>query len=65
VYEVSGALGSSPDVDFVVSLGRSFNQTAGTTTTYRLSGRMTSGANSGAAGDKIENSRLICTFIPD
>ncbi len=65
VYEVSGALGSSPDVDFVVSLGRSFNQTAGTTKTYRLSGRMTSGFNSGAAGDKIENSRLICTFIPD
>lgn len=61
-YEVSGALGTNPDVDFTVSHGRSFSQGAGQTRTYRLSGQMGSGANS---GDAIENSRMICTFIPD
>ena len=61
-FEVSAALGTNPDVDFTVSHGRSFSQAAGQTRTYRLSGQMTSGAN---AGDAIENSRMICTFIPD
>jgi hypothetical protein len=62
VFDVPAALGSNPDVDFTVSHGRAFTQPSGTTRTYRLSGKMTSGAN---LGDKIENSRLICTFIPD
>jgi hypothetical protein len=61
-FEVPASLGSNPDVDFTVSHGRSFSQPGGTTRTYRLSGQMLSGAN---VGDKIENSRLICTFIPD
>jgi hypothetical protein len=61
-FEVSAALGSNPDVDFTVSHGRAFAQPGGTTTTYYLSGKMLSGAGT---GDKIENSRLICTFIPD
>lgn len=61
-FEVSAALGSNPDVDFTVSHGRAFSQAAGQTRTYRLSGQMISGAN---AGDAIENSRMICTFIPD
>lgn len=61
-FEVSAAHGTNPDVDFTVSHGRAFSQPAGTTRTYRLSGQMLSGANS---GDEIENSRLICTFIPD
>jgi hypothetical protein len=61
-FEVPASLGSNPDVDFTVSHGRSFSQSSGQTRTYRLSGQMLSGAN---AGDKIENSRLICTFIPD
>ncbi len=61
-FEVSASLGTNVDVDFTVSHGRAFHQNAGVTRTYRLSGRMTSGANS---GDAIENSRLICTFIPD
>lgn len=61
-FEVSAALGSNPDVDFTVSHGRAFTQAAGQTRTYRLSGRMINGAN---AGDAIENSRMICTFIPD
>ncbi|HVG10956.1 MAG TPA: hypothetical protein VNM67_24850 [Thermoanaerobaculia bacterium] len=61
-YEVSAALGSNPDVDFTVSHGRAFTISSGQTRTFRLSGRMISGAN---AGDAIENSRMICTFIPD
>ena len=61
-FEVSAALGSNPDVDFTVSHGRAFNQPGNTTRTYYLSGRMLSGAGT---GDEIENSRLICTFIPD
>lgn len=61
-FEVPASLGTNVDVDFTVSHGRSFSQSAGQTRTYRLSGQMLSGANS---GDKIENSRLICTFIPD
>jgi hypothetical protein len=61
-FEVSAALGSNPDVDFTVSHGRAFAQPGGTTRTYYLSGQMLSGAST---GDKIENSRLICTFIPD
>lgn len=61
-FEVSAALGSNPDVDFTVSHGRAFTQAAGQTLTYRLSGQMLSGANT---GDAIENSRMICTFIPD
>jgi hypothetical protein len=61
-YDVPASLGSNPDIDFTISHGRSFAQPGGTTRTYRLSGKMFSGASS---GDQIENSRLICTFIPD
>jgi hypothetical protein len=61
-FEIPAALGTNVDVDFTVSHGRSFSQSGGQTVTYRLSGQMLSGANS---GDAIENSRLICTFIPD
>lgn len=61
-YDVPAALGSNPDFDFTISHGRAFSQAAGTTQTYRLSGKMASGASS---GDAVENSRMICTFIPD
>jgi hypothetical protein len=61
-YEVPASLGSNPDVDFTVSHGTAFTQPGGTTRTYRLSGEVIAGASS---SDKIENSRLICTFIPD
>lgn len=61
-HEVSAALGSNPDVDFTISHGRAFTIGAGQTRTYRLSGQIVSGASS---GDAIENSRMICTFIPD
>jgi hypothetical protein len=61
-FEVSAALGTNPDVDFTISHGRAFTINEGQTRTYRLSGQMINGANS---GDEIENSRMICTFIPD
>jgi hypothetical protein len=61
-FEIPAALGSNPDVDFTISHGAAFTQPGGTTRTYRLSGKVVSGAS---AADKIENSRLICTFIPD
>lgn len=61
-FDVPASLGTNPDVDFTVSHGRSFTQPGGTTRTYRLSGKMLNGVST---GDKIENSRLICTFIPD
>lgn len=61
-YEVPASLGSNPDVDFTISHGAAFTQPGGTNRTYRLSGKVVSGAST---FDKIENSRLICTFIPD
>ncbi|HVR97913.1 MAG TPA: hypothetical protein VMW27_14945 [Thermoanaerobaculia bacterium] len=61
-YEIPSALGSNIDVDFTLSHARDFTQTAGQTVTYRLSGKMVNGAGS---LDQVENSRLICTFIPD
>jgi hypothetical protein len=61
-YEVPGALGTNADVDFTLSHGKSFPIPAGATRTYRLSGKMVSGASN---LDKVENSRLLCTFIPN
>jgi hypothetical protein len=61
-YEVPGALGTNADVDFTLSHGKSFPITAGATLTFRLSGKMVTGASN---LDKVENSRLLCTFIPN
>jgi hypothetical protein len=61
-YEIPGALGSNVDVDFTLSHGRSFSINSGETKTFRLSGKMNNGASS---LDKVENSRLLCTFIPN
>jgi hypothetical protein len=61
-YEVPGALGSNADVDFTLSHGKSFPIAAGATRTFRLSGKMVTGASN---LDKVENSRLLCTFIPN
>lgn len=61
-YEVPGALASNADVDFTLSHGKSFPVTAGATRTFRLSGKMVTGASN---LDKAENSRLLCTFIPN
>lgn len=61
-YEIPAALGSNTDTDFTLSHARVFNHAAGATVTYRLSGRMVEGANN---LDALENSRLVCTFIPN
>jgi hypothetical protein len=61
-YEIPEALGTNDDVDFTLSHGRTFSQATGVTRTYRLSGRMVNGATS---LDTVENSHMICTFIPD
>jgi hypothetical protein len=60
VFEVAVPRGN--DLDIVVSLARTFRQRSGEAATYRLSGRMTSGRS---IKDQVENSRMICTFIPD
>lgn len=60
--EVPSAMPSNSDFDFTLSHGRTFPINAGQTVTYRLSGRMVNGFGS---LDTVENSRLICTFIPD
>jgi hypothetical protein len=61
-YEIPAALGNNDDVDFTLSHGRTFSQATGVTRTYRLSGRMVNGASS---LDMVENSHMICTFIPN
>jgi hypothetical protein len=63
-YEIPDAVGTNADVDFTLSHGRTFPVSAGQNVTYRLSGKMVSGASS-SPPDQVENSRLICTFIPD
>jgi hypothetical protein len=61
-YEIPAALGTNADVDFTLSHARTFSISTGQARTYRLSGKMANGAGS---LDKVENSHLICTFIPD
>jgi hypothetical protein len=61
-YEIPSALGSNIDVDFTLSHARVFPQSSGQTVTYRLSGKMVDGAGS---LDKVENSHLLCTFVPN
>ena len=60
-YEVSDALPADPDVDTTLSHKRIYVQTP-STRTYSINARMITGAG---AGDTIENSRMICTFIPN
>ncbi len=61
-YEIPATLGSNIDVDFTLSHARTFPISAGQNRTFRLSGRMVSGAGT---SDQVENSRMLCTFIPD
>jgi hypothetical protein len=61
VHELPASLGSAAEVRSTVVHRRLFPQAAGSTT-YRVSGRMTSGANS---LDQVAGARAICTFIPD
>jgi hypothetical protein len=60
-YEVPDSLPAEPDVDWTLSHKRIFTQNKGTKT-YYINARMITGAS---AGDQIQGTRLICTFIPD
>jgi hypothetical protein len=60
-YEVPDSLPADADVDWTLSHKRIFAQAKGTRT-YYINARMITG---GGAGDEIEASRMICTFIPD
>ena len=60
-FEVSDSQGPDPDIDWTMPHKRIYSQGKGTKT-YYINARMITGAS---AGDRIENSRMICTFIPD
>lgn len=60
-YEIPDSLGAENGVDWTLSHKRIFNQPSGTRT-YYINARMITGAG---AGDTIQGTRLICTFIPD
>lgn len=60
-YEVPDSLPAETDVDWTLSHKRIFTQNKGTKT-YYINARMITGAS---AGDQIQGTRLICTFIPD
>lgn len=60
-FEISDSQGADPDVDWTMPHKRIYSQGKGTRT-YYVNARMITGAS---AGDRIENSRMICTFIPD
>jgi len=62
VMTASAGLGTNADYDMTLSGGSTFTQAAGTTQTYHLSIRWLAG---GSSGDQYENSRMICTFIPN
>lgn len=60
-FEVPDSLPADPDVDTTLSHKRIYVQTPGTRT-YSINARMITGAS---AGDAIDSSRMICTFIPN
>lgn len=60
-YELPDSLPQEADVDWTLSHKRIFNHAKGTRT-YYINARMITGASS---GDRIQTSRMICTFIPD
>lgn len=60
-FEVPDSLAADADVDTTLSHKRIYTQTPGTRT-YYINARMITGAGS---GDAIDNSRMICTFIPN
>jgi hypothetical protein len=61
-FEVPDSLPADPDVDTTLSHKRIFAQTGIAPKTYYINAKMITGAG---ADDRIENSRMICTFIPD
>jgi len=60
-YEVPDSLPAENDIDWTLSHKRIFTQNKGTRT-YYINARMITGAS---AGDTIQSTRMICTFIPD
>ena len=60
-YEVPDSLPAEDDIDWTLSHKRIFTQGKGTKT-YYINARMITGAG---AGDQIQSTRMICTFIPD
>lgn len=60
-YELPDSLPAESDVDWTLSHKRIFNHAKGTRT-YYINARLITGAS---AGDRIQSSRMICTFIPD
>jgi hypothetical protein len=60
-FEVPESHGADSDVDTTLYHKRIFAQGMGTRT-YYINARLITGAG---AGDGIDNSRMICTFIPD
>jgi hypothetical protein len=60
-FEVPDSMPADPDVDTTLSHKRIFTQSTGSKT-YYINARMITG---GGAGDFIQNSRMVCTFIPN
>jgi hypothetical protein len=60
-FEVSDALPAEAGIDWTMSHKRIYSQGLGTKT-YYVNAKVITGAG---AGDRIENSRIVCTFIPD
>lgn len=60
-YELPDSLPAEADLDWTLSHKRIFTQGIGTRT-YYINARMITGAST---GDRIQSSRMICTFIPD
>ena len=60
-YELPDSLPAEADVDWTLSHKRIFAHAKGTRT-YYINARMITGAST---GDRIQSSRMICTFIPD
>jgi hypothetical protein len=61
-YEVPDSLPAETDVDWTLSHKRIFTHLKGAARTYHINARMITGAG---AGDQIQSTRMICTFIPD
>ncbi len=60
-YEASDALPPDSDIDWTMSHKRIYSQGLGTKT-YYVNAKVITGFG---PGDRIENSRIVCTFIPD
>lgn len=60
-YELTDALPAENDIDWTLAHKRIYVQPGGART-YYINARMITGAS---AGDRIQSSRMICTFIPD